>query len=352
VEGLVTGKTKEIAFCEAMAVISALDNGSQHKVLARLKALLDTDTVSVAEFIEALRDKRFRKGFACPHCNSEKVIRYGTPRGRQKYMCSRCSKTFSDHTHTPFRGTHYPEKWLPFMECMINGLSLRKTAKQLGIAVSTAFTWRHKLLNALKRLEPEPFDGLLEVDETYFLYSEKGNKNIVGRKPRKRGGSSKYRGISREQTCVVVARDRNKLTHAQVACMGPINKVKAKALLTPYIDSVSAICSDANGTWRVFSADAEVDHKELNMKRKQRVIQRIYHIQNVNAFHSRLKGWMDRFNGVATKFLDNYLTWFRFIDANSRTAMTAKKLDLLLSACLPISPERYIDICSTEFLLP
>lgn len=27
----------------------------------------------------------------------------------------------------------------------------------------------------------------------------------------------------------------------------------------------------------------------------------VYHIQNVNSYHSRLKKWMDRFNGVATK---------------------------------------------------
>jgi hypothetical protein len=60
----------------------------------------------------------------------------------------------------------------------------------------------------------------------------------------------------------------------------------------------------------------------------------------VNAFHSRLKNWMERFKGVATKYLDNYLTWFRFFDARANEAMTAKRLELLLTACLPISPDR------------
>jgi hypothetical protein len=31
----------------------------------------------------------------------------------------------------------------------------------------------------------------------------------------------------------------------------------------------------------------------------------IYHIQNVNSYHSRLKSWMERFNGVVTKYLDH-----------------------------------------------
>ena len=35
------------------------------------------------------------------------------------------------------------------------------------------------------------------------------------------------------------------------------------------------------------------------------------HLQHVNYFHNRLKNWMNRFNGVATKYLSDYLSWFR-----------------------------------------
>lgn len=238
------------------------------------------------------------------------------------------------------------------MECMVNGLSIRKTATALGVAVSTIFIWRHKLLAALKLVELAEFEGLLEVDETYFLYSEKGSKSIVGRKARKRGGSSKYRGISREQVCVVVARGRTKQTHARVACMGPVNKIKANLLLKPFIGSVSSACTDANRVWGLFAGDNGINHVELNASKKQRVKKRIYHIQNANAFHSRFKKWMDRFKGVATKYLDNYLFWFRFIDAHSKEVLSAKKLELLLTACLPISSDRYVDIRNTTLQLP
>jgi transposase-like protein len=321
-------------------------------MLSRLKSLASDDRSGIDGFVDKLRDKRFRKGFACPYCKHDKVIRHGIQNGRQRYRCHGCCRTFSDHTHTPFRGTRYPELWPQFMELMVKGYSIRKTAERLNVSPSTIFTWRHKVLEALKRMEPGDFDGLLEVDETYFLYSEKGKRNIAGREPRKRGGSSKFRGISREQVCVVVARDRIKQTHARVACMGPITKAKAIILLSPYVGSVKSICSDANGTWRVFSGEAGIDHKELNLKRKQRVIQRIYHIQNVNSFHARLRDWMHRFKGVATKFLDNYLTWFRFIDARAKESTSTKKIEMLLTACLPISPERYTDIRSTQLILP
>ena len=39
------------------------------------------------------------------------------------------------------------------------------------------------------------------------------------------------------------------------------------------------------------------------------------HINNVNAYHSRLKQWLTRFNGVATKNLPNYLGWRRALEA-------------------------------------
>ena len=66
----------------------------------------------------------------------------------------------------------------------------------------------------------EHFDGIVEVNETYFLYSEKGKRDISDRKPHKRGGKSKHRGISHEQVCVLVARDRTKAKVSKVACMG------------------------------------------------------------------------------------------------------------------------------------
>lgn len=39
----------------------------------------------------------------------------------------------------------------------------------------------------------------------------------------------------------------------------------------------------------------------------------LYHIQHINGLHSNLKKWMNRFNGVATKYLNNYIKWFKYL---------------------------------------
>ncbi|MET3682890.1 flagellar biosynthesis regulator FlaF [Alkalibacillus flavidus] len=144
---------------------------------------------------------------------------------KQRYRCKACRKTFTDITNTALYRTRHLYRWMKFIEFMIEGYSLRKSAELIGgVTHVTLFYWRHKLLSALKQMESSKFQGIVEMDETYFLYSEKGQRKIADRKPRQRGGSAKKRGISNEQVCVLVARDRDKMTFSQTLGMGRLTK--------------------------------------------------------------------------------------------------------------------------------
>jgi Homeodomain-like domain len=91
---------------------------------------------------------------------------------------------------------------------MQESLSVRKTAKRLDISVSTAFRWRHRLLNGLSQFWINTtLSGIVEIDETMFQYSEKGSRHLT-RKRRKRGGNNHVKGWSKNQVYVVIARDR------------------------------------------------------------------------------------------------------------------------------------------------
>ncbi|MDR1776466.1 MAG: hypothetical protein LBR31_01380 [Desulfovibrio sp.] len=54
---------------------------------------------------------------------------------------------------------------------------------------------------------------------------------------------------------------------------------------------------------------------ELIGTKQRKGREKVFHVQAVNAYHSRLKNWMIRFNGVATERLPNYLTWRRLHEA-------------------------------------
>lgn len=44
-----------------------------------------------------------------------------------------------------------------------------------------------------------------------------------------------------------------------------------------------------------------------------------------------MKKWIDRFKGVATKYLDNYLAWFLFVDSRSNENTKQHIKELLLT---------------------
>jgi phosphate/sulfate permease len=66
--------------------------------------------------------------------------------------------------------------------------------------------------------------------------------------------------------------------------------------------------------YKQIARQASIVHYPVNVAAGLRVINNIYHIQNVNAYDSRLKQWMMKFHGVATRYLGNYLGWHRMID--------------------------------------
>ena len=67
-----------------------------------------------------------------------------------------------------------------------------------------------------------------------------------------------------------------------------------------------------------FAAASGLTHYVVHARAGQRVRQGAFHIQNVNAYHSRLKRWMVRFHGVATKYLVNYLGRQRMLERYQR----------------------------------
>ena len=231
--------------------------------------------VQSGTLVKEIRETRFTEGFVCPHCTCEHIVRFGKYKGRQRYRCKACRKTFNDLTNTPMHGTRFPRYWGEFIKLMFQGISLRKCEQILGISWVSLFYWRHKILNALKDVKIDGFDGIVEMDETYFLYSEKGKKGIAGRKARKRGGVSIYRGISKEQVCVLVARDRNKQTVAKVACLGRIVKPKVEETIGHLLQPNSILCTDAWRAYMTYAKEKGIEHYRINSKTTGHVVKGI-----------------------------------------------------------------------------
>ena len=248
---------------------------------------------------------------ACPHCGCQQIHKWGVRNGIQRYQCQGCCKTFNSMTGTPLARLHKPSVWAEFAICLKDGDSVRKSAQACGIHRNTAFSWRHRFLRNAKSILPVQLNGIVEADETFVLKSEKGARHI-GRKPRKRGGSATQRGISGEQSCILVCRDRGGNTVDKV--IDGFDSTKLALCLSGLLSKDALLCTDGKPVYQMFARKEHVKHMRLNFSNGIRVVGGVFHVQNVNAYHSRLKRWMARFNGVATKYLDSYLAWFRELD--------------------------------------
>ena len=80
------------------------------------------------------------------------------------------------------------------------------------------------------------------------------------------------------------------------------------------LDKDSMLCSGGYKPYIALSAKNDLIHKRLDVAGSVKVVDKVSHVQNVNACHSRLKAWIRRFHGVATHYLDHYLGWFRYMD--------------------------------------
>jgi transposase-like protein len=255
---------------------------------------------------------------ACLKCGSDRIRRYGFYRKRRRYRCRFCGSTFNELSNSPIAGTHYPDRWKNFVDCMVEGLSVEKTAASVGVSIPTAFSWRHKLLEKYEKVADIMLRGIIEADETFFLFSEKGQKKLSAkRQARKRGSKATKRGISDEQVPVIVGCDRNGNVVIGVAGRGRISMADVRDVVNDRIGENVTLCTDAHSSFKAYAKAYRLSYVGLNISQGKRVVKRKkekYHIQNVNNIHSRLKQWMDRFNGVSTKYLQNYMNWFSLLE--------------------------------------
>ena len=246
----------------------------------------------------------------CPHCQSRELRSWGSSGDLPRYRCKVCGKTSNALTGTPMARLRKRHRWQDYAEALTQSLSVRKAATHCGVSKNTAFLWRHRFLSQIADHQAQHASGIVEADETFFLESFKGQRDLP-RPPRKRGGSAKRRGLSAEQIPVLVVRDRS----GQQADF-KLEKLDARHVgerLRPLVDADAILCTDSAGVYAHFAKAEGITHRPVNPSQKRRV-DGAFHIQNVNAYDSRLKNWMMPFQGVATKYLTHYLGWRRLLE--------------------------------------
>ena len=284
----------ELTICQREALLAALTSeGSIDEVLSMIET-------------------GFAAAPACGHCRSVGFVSWGRVSGLRRYKCKDCARTFNALTGTPLDHLHCREKWLDYARALIDGVSLRRAAARCGINLTTSYRWRHRFLKGPKGTKPKAVTGIVEADETFIRKSAQGSRKPGRRAPRKRGTTDPNTSSSiEEHDAVIIVRDRHGATTDGV--LPDLKWVNIAAFLRPIVASDAVLVSDGCAAYGRFARSADILHIVLVANRGDRTYEG-FHIQNANAYLSRLKGWLARFRGVASRHLPSYLGWRRMIE--------------------------------------
>ncbi|CAI3658136.1 hypothetical protein [Clostridium neonatale] len=223
----------------------------------------------------------------CLYCKSKNYIKFGTYKGIQRYRCKECEKTFSKTTKSMWGySKKQPEVWVKFVELMLQKKSLRACAKILKINIRTAFIWRHKIMRGLTSdVMAEHLEGKVFIAKTIEKENFKGCRKITA--------------LERKNIWIVAARDRRDSMIAMPVCMQFWNEDNFNKIIYSKITEDSYIVPD-NDRYMMNIAKNHNKGIVLNSKLEK----------SVRNFRRNLRNWIGIFRGVATKYLEGYLSYF------------------------------------------
>lgn len=274
------------------------------------------------------------KDMQCRNCGGEIFVKNGhSPGKRQRYKCKACGSTQSVDANTPLYCLKYKDKWADFVFIMLDNQSdktCENIAKKIDVEIKTVLTWRHKFSTALSKVKPLEIEDEVEIDEIYLPFCVKG---VIGKEkydvwiakgyPDNQESEFRKEEKNKEeenaQSIFLCLHNRNgdfdffpiKVHKKGIVSKADLEKIlgnidlKNKTLITDSEPSMKACISNIKGANHLTFKSYEVKEGILRQKN--------VHNNHINGLMKMAKDWLKQFNGVSTKYLTNYLKWFRFL---------------------------------------
>jgi transposase-like protein len=275
---------------------------------------------------EEYRKLRFGESLCCPRCGSIDAAPWGSFSGRRRYRCRGCARTFSDFTGTPLAYLKRLDQWPGHCASALAHETLRREAARLGIHRNTAFRWRHRLLAALRTTDSAALSGVVALRETPFPVSEKGSRKLT-RPARRRRWAAGAQSLGAPSVWVIVAlAGDGRVATAVTDSRRPTDRDYVRLLAGRLAPGVRLTSSHGDeGAPALSARRIRVMHDPASRRGRE--------CAAASAYVFRLRTWIRRFRGVATRYLPNYLVWHRFL--HTLRVIPVAGLPCLLAATFP-----------------
>jgi transposase len=265
--------------------------------------------VSERRAANLLAQIRWRDGVYCPRCRSESVIRYGSYRVFQRYLCKDCDRTFNDQTDTVFKHSAVAlRKWFLAVYTYIRfNTSLRQLDVEIDVSYKTIYRRVQRFLRALDAPQLH-LEGPVEIDEFYVKAGCKGRER--DRESRSRGLSTRGRGTyTEDKPPVFVLADRGSgeryVIPAKAATESTIRLLLAnrqQESLTVYTDGFRA--------YEPLEEDDAVT-REYVVHGDGEYVDGAVHVNTCESHASLARRWLSPHRGVSKDRLTPYLRAFQ-----------------------------------------
>ena len=256
--------------------------------------------------------------------------RWGRFGWRQRYRCLTCRRTFSDFTGTPLSYLKHVDRWPTFCRLALQTHTVRGAAQVLRLHKDTVFRWRHLLLAELERTDETILTDRVCVGELWLPWSEKGSRRMS--RPPRRERFFRVSTEVRAAWAVVACDDRGASFGALSGDFRP-GPLQYEHLIEGRLSPAATVVSVAGraGAPALFARRSGRRWEQCRGNRFAQGDGPEHPVTHV----LRLRRWLRVFRGVATKYLDRYLAWFRLLEATTQGRMRAAQQTTLIAGRFP-----------------
>ncbi len=264
---------------------------------------------SEASAANLLAQVRWREGLQCPHCRSESVIKHGSYREYQRYLCKDCDRTFNDKTGTIFAHAKIGLDKLLF--AFYSFLRFNTSIRQLDAEIDVSYRSLRRRVEQFARTLDAPavsLVGPVEIDEFYVSAGKKGRERDS--RSRSRALSKRGRGTYEEDKPPVFTLVDRGSGQRYVVPAKSADEATVRLLLDNRETESLTVYTDGFRAYDPLDDD-ESFHRESVIHGDSEYVDGDAHVNTCESHASLARRWLSPHRGVSKDKLTAYLRPFQ-----------------------------------------
>jgi len=269
----------------------------------------------LASILKYISEKQVR---VCPKCGKSHYILNGKKKDVQYFLCKNCGKSFNEFTGTTIAYIKKKEKLQDYFLLMLSGSGIKACSETIKICNQTSFDWRHKIIASLREYVPEEYKGITEMIDLSAPFSRKGQgakTKKIGQKGKITDPASNLKAETIKKggyipLSLVAIGDRNYHFEITIVQQGPLSEEELKKQLKQKLNKTKKLCLSDHPILRQFAGKRKISYFISKKDQKVKGCNKYYHTDTIDSTYIKLFSFMDRFQGVSSSYLQNYLYWY------------------------------------------